>query len=205
MAEQNEGANVPVVAVVVPQAKSVATLKAELMAAMQKNDTDAVLAIAQAIGKAEAIAVKAETDAKRAEAKAAFEATMAAIKGPIERIVKATQAAVKAERQALATAKVTGLSIGMTGLDGDDFVTNVKPSGPGVPTSAPRGSTGGGGRGRNVYVKDGIALSTRELLETPEAQAKYGDNALEPTGLTHRADDFAKANGYEKQKADANA
>jgi hypothetical protein len=181
----------------------------EAVRADRSKSLDDVMAAANALAKAQANEAKTVAAEKAKAAQAEYDAKMAAINPITVELKNVVSKAVKATRDALVSAGVTGLQFRVTELDKDEYVLAIVPSGPGVPGSAPKAarststSNGDGGKGRNVYVTtDGRQLSTRDLLTEFSAELADPSKALEPVGLSHRADNLANKLGFEKRKAE---
>ncbi len=190
------GGSAPAVAPVAEPTLEQLRSQVEKMRGDAKVSTGDLIKAALTLQKAEAAEERAKADAERSAAKAKYDAAMAAITGPVGEIVNDVHARIKAVRQALVAAGVTGLSITITAMDQADMLTSVKPSGPGVPSSAPRAprATNGNGGGGKVFYRE--SATGRELARLEFVAELTGDAAPNPNGLGPKARRLAEKHGW---------
>lgn len=200
-------ANEPTTAV---EAKPELTI-AQLQAAFEKNradrsyDVKQLLADADVLSKRVAQLARDEAAKVKAAATAKFEAAMAAIKGPVDACKGGIGTAVKGAESAFVAAGVDTLTIVVSKLGTEERTISIKPSGPGVPTSAPRAAstgsgTGSGAKGRVTYSSpDGSQTLSRAEFVT----AITGDANPNPNGLSVKADRLAAQHGWTRHQGEA--
>ena len=172
--------------------------RAEAMRSDKAVDFDALMAFLSEIKARETVEANAAAKAKREAAKAEFEAKMAAIAGPIDQCKGAILAAIKTVEDALVKAGVDSLTCKAVKLGTAERTITLTPSGPGVPSSAPKAGTGGGRGGRVHYTKDGRSLSRGELVTELTGDANPNVN-----GLSVKADRLAAEHGWAREQTTA--